>query len=392
MIDKKVTEHCTGCFACQSACNLDAIAFVYDREGFFRPAVDYNKCVQCGKCVTTCPALHPVNTAAYSNPQVFASWNIDDEIRIASTSGGVFSALAEAILENGGHVVGAYYDEDFRIRHGIIHNVEDIPKLRQSKYAQSWIGDVFKEIKTLLKQKEFVLFCGTPCQSAGLQKYLGRAYENLVCCDFICRGVISPKVYEKFLRDMQPDEDTSLTKVHFKNKDFGWNRFSTKLTFNNGSTYHKDRNEDYYMRGYLKYNLYLRPSCHHCQYKSIPRVSDISLGDFWGIGNYDASLDNEHGTSVILVNSEKGRQLLDMAKSKLVLYQRTLPEVLEGNYCLLNAAAPGKYRAYFFKNIDRYRFSTLIEQIDKLDTKIPFRVKALGLLSSIKRKIFGPCN
>lgn len=390
MIDKKVTTHCTGCFACQNACALDAIQLVSDHEGFFYPSVDDTKCVQCSKCVNICPALNHIESDAYGDPQVFASWNVDEEIRIASTSGGVFSALAQTILEGGGHVVGAYYDEDFRIRHGIIHNVEDIQKLRQSKYAQSWVGDVFKEVKSLLKQKETVLFCGTPCQSAGLQKYLGKAYDHLICCDFICRGVVSPKVYEKFLRDMRPDQDVRPTKVHFKNKDFGWNRFSTKLTFEDGSTYHKDRNDDYYMRGYLRHNLYLRPSCHECQYKSIPRVSDISLGDFWGIGNYDATLDNEHGTSVILVNSPKGRRLMDMARERLALHERNLSEVLAGNSCLLNAAAPGKYREYFFENFDKYDFVTLIEKIDKKDSGVPLRIKIRGLLGAFKRKIMKP--
>ena len=389
MIDKKVTEHCTGCFACQNACGLQAIQFKFNSEGFFYPVVDYGKCVECGKCVSACPALHPIPTESYEQPRVHAAWHVDDQIRVASTSGGVFTALAEAVLRDGGYVVGAYYDKNFYIRHGIIHNTEYIQQLRQSKYAQSWVGNVFKEVKALLLKKELVLFCGTPCQSAGLQRYLGREYDNLICCDFICRGVISPKVYEKFLRDMQPDRDTAPTKVHFKNKDFGWNHFSTKLTFEDGSSYHKDRNQDYYMRGYLKYNLYLRPSCHKCQYKELPRVSDLSLGDFWGIGNYDASLDNEHGTSVILVNSQKGRQLIERARERLVLHERCIDEVLAGNSCLLNSATPGKYRPYFFKNMHKYRFSTLIEMIDKKDARIPVRIRILGLLSGVKRKLMG---
>lgn len=392
MIDKKLNEHCTGCFACQNACGLGAIQFKSNSEGFFYPVVDYGKCVECGKCVNICPALHPVSTKAYDQPQVHAAWHVDDQIRVASTSGGVFTALAEAVLRDGGYVVGAYYDQDFTIRHGIIHDADDIQRLRQSKYAQSWVGDVFKEVKALLAKKELVLFCGTPCQSAGLQHYLGRDYDNLICCDFICRGVISPKVYEKFLRDMRPDQDTAPAKVHFKNKDFGWNRFSTKLTFEDGSIYHKDRNQDYYMRGYLKHNLYLRQSCHQCRYKELPRISDLSLGDFWGIGNYDKTLDNEHGTSVILVNSQKGRQLIERAKERLVICERSIDEVLAGNSCLLNSAAPGKYRAYFFKNMDKYPFSTLIERIDRMNAKVPLKVKVRGYLSVLKRKIIKPHN
>ena len=149
--------------------------------------------------------------------------------------------------------------------------------------------------------------------------------------------------------------------------------------------YQKDRNEDYYMRGYLRHNLYIRPSCHQCQYKTLPRISDISLGDFWGIGNYDASLDNEKGTSVILVNSGKGRALLALAQDALVLHKRSIEEVIAGNSCLLNVAQPGKYRAFFFEKMDRYPFDKLMTIIDKKSERIPTRVLIRQKLGRIKR-------
>ena len=392
MVSRETVPNCTGCSACQNACNLDAIEMVADKEGFVYPQVDSEKCIRCGKCVKSCPSLQGFCSSGHFEPEVYAAWNKNTEIRILSTSGGVFSALAEAVIAQGGYVAGAFYDEGFRICHGVVSRLDEIPRLRQSKYAQSRMGSTFRIIQKLLKDGKTVLFCGTPCQSAGLQQFLGKEHENLYCCDFICRGVISPKVYAKFLQDMQPSNAAGLSRVHFKNKDYGWNRFSTKLTFGDGSVYHKDRNEDYYMRGYLKHNLYLRPSCHQCQYKSVPRLSDISLGDFWGIGNFDPSLDNEQGTSVILVNSQKGCKLIDMAKEKLVLHERTLSEVLAGNSCLLSSASPGKYREFFFKNIDKADFSTLIEWIDKKDSKIPLRVKVIRLLAEIKRRIMKPSN
>lgn len=203
---------------------------------------------------------------------------------------------------------------------------------------------------------------------------------------FVNRYTYSPKVYAKFLRDMRPAEEMALDTVHFKNKDFGWNRFSTKLTFQDGSVYHKDRNEDFYMRGYLRYNLYLRPSCHQCQYKTLPRISDVSLGDFWGIGTYDRNLDNEQGTSVILVNSEKGRRLLTMARQELVLHERKLEEVIAGNSCLLNVAKPGKYREFFFKKMDQYPFGELIMMIDQKATKASFGSLLRQKLGMIKRR------
>ena len=181
--------------------------------------------------------------------------------------------------------------------------------------------------------------------------------------------------------------ESSLRKVHFKNKDFGWNRFSTKLTFEDGSFYQKDRNDDYYMRGYLRHNLYLRDCCYHCDYKSLPRISDISLGDFWGIGNYDPSLDNEQGTSVVLINSEKGNTLFGWASNRLVRTERKIEEVLSGNSCLLNSAVCGEYRDYFFKKMNKVPFPTLIELIDKKSLKLSTKDKLFQILSNIKHFI-----
>lgn len=385
VVSRETVPNCTGCAACQNACNLGAIEMVPDKEGFVYPQVDSKKCVQCGKCAKSCPSLNGIPSSGYVQPEVYAAWNLDTEIRVQSTSGGVFTALAQAVINRGGYVAGAFYDEGFRICHGVVSSLDEIPRLRQSKYAQSWIGDTFTQVRQLLREGKLVLFCGTPCQSAGLQQFLSRKYENLYCCDFICRGVISPKVYEKFLKDMRPTETSQLSVVHFKNKDYGWNRFSTKLTFRDGSIYHRDRNEDYYMRGYLRHNLYIRPSCHRCDYKSLPRISDISLGDFWGIGNYDKTLDNEQGTSVVLVNSEKGKTLFAWAQASLSVHKRSIEEVLAGNSCLLNVAQPGEFRDYFFENVDRYRFDELVIRIDKKSINIPLRYRVYQFIGKVKR-------
>lgn len=389
MIAKIVGDRCTGCSSCKNICPVNAIDLIPDEKGFGYPVVDDKRCVNCKKCVTHCPAVTPLKQENSPLPDVFAGWNKNEEIRLKSTSGGVYSALAEAIIKQGGYVVGAEYNGEFLIHHTLIHSMEAISRQRQSKYAQSDLNDVFRKVQELLRQGELVLFCGTPCQSAGLQKYLGQKFENLFCCDFICRGVISPKVYRKFLADMHEDTKKTLQQVHFKNKDYGWNRFSTKLSFSDGSVYQKDRDEDYYMRGYLKHNLYLRACCHQCMYKTLPRVSDISLGDFWGIGKFDPSLDNEMGTSVILVNSDKGRILLKWAQNYLELYERALAEVTAGNACLLKAAEEGKYRDFFFKNMDKYNFAELITLIDRKQARVGFSDWMLQKLSAVKRRITG---
>lgn len=389
MIENAPDCNCTGCSACMNICPVDAIHMEPNERGFVIPRVDDAKCIKCKKCLTVCPSLNPLKNNSYFQPDVFAAWNRNEQIRLESTSGGVFSALAETILSRGGYVVGAEYDGQFQIRHTLIHSVDDIKRQRQSKYAQSNLGKIFADIKELLDLGELVLFCGTPCQSAGLQKYLSKKYERLFCCDFICRGVISPKVYRKFLEDMQPKSGAPLTRVHFKNKDYGWNRFSTKLFFEDGEVYQRDRDEDYYMRGYLRHNLYLRDCCYQCDYKTLPRISDISLGDFWGIGNYDATLDNEMGTSVILVNSENGRVLLEWGKEHLMLTERVLEEVLAGNSCLLSSATPGEYREFFFKRIDKIHFAELIELIDRKSVKMNCIERIIQKLAALKRRFLG---
>lgn len=388
MIDNAPNCNCTGCSACLNICPVDAITFVPNDRGFLVPEVDESKCIRCKKCLIVCPSLSSLQNERYHKPDVYAAWNKDEAIRVDSTSGGVFSALAEAIIVRGGYVIGAEYDDKFCVRHTIINGQKQIRHQRQSKYTQSDLGFVFRKIKELLDADALVLFCGTPCQSAGLQKYLSKDYDKLFCCDFICRGVISPKVYMKFLSDVCPDK-TSLQKVHFKNKDFGWNRFSTKLTFQDGSFYQKDRNDDYYMRGYLRHNLYLRDCCYQCDYKVLPRVSDISLGDFWGISNYDPKLDNEQGTSVVLVNSEKGKLLFNWAEDNLIITERVLDEVLAGNSCLLSSATCGEYREYFFRKMDKIAFPLLIDRIDQKSLKLSRKDKLLRMLTKLKHSLKG---
>lgn len=383
MVDKIIGDRCTGCSACMSRCPKQAIILVPNNEGFWYPSVLKTKCVHCNLCVNTCPILKPNQNLNYSEPEVYAAWNRDEEIRIQSTSGGVFSALAKVFIRDGGCVVGARYCEDFTISHYIIKREEDIPLLRQSKYAQSDLHNIFREIQSRLKAGEKVLFCGTPCQSAGLQSFLSKEYHNLYTCDFICRGVISPKVYRKFLTDMSQKYGSVLKTVQFKNKDYGWNRFSTKLGFQNETKYQEDRDNDFYMRGYLKYNLYLRPSCHNCQFKSFPRVSDLSLGDFWGIGNYRKELDTNQGTSVVLINSEKGKELFAKIRNELVCSERTVDEVISGNSCLLHSAPQGEFKAYFFHKMEQVPFDKLIEKIEYKSQHLTLKEKLAKVIHRI---------
>lgn len=362
VIDDKAK--CTGCGACVNICLQNAISLIPDKHGDTYPNVNNDKCTQCSLCEKVCPLLNEIENSNYIEPLVKVAWNTDVQIRENSTSGGVYSALAESFIKQGGYIVGAEYDSDFSIVHRVTSNIEDISKLRQSKYAQSELGDVFKKIKTLLQDHQSVMFCGSPCQVAGLKRFLRKDYDNLFTIDFICRGIISQKVYKKYLLSVKKHTGSEIKKVHFKNKDFGWNRFSTKIDLDNDSVYHKDRYSDEYMVGYLKHNLYMRPCCYECKFKTLPRFGDITLGDFWGIGNYDKNLDNDMGTSVVMVNSDKGEKLLELCKNSLFTQDSDLDTVTKGNSCLFNSPSVGKYRDYFYSKYEHKDFIDLIHSID----------------------------
>lgn len=381
IIDK---EKCTGCSTCYSVCPTNAISFVADNEGFEYPKVNLDKCINCNLCEQNCPLIIQKQNLNNAKPKIYAAWNKDEIIRVNSTSGGIFSLLAEEIYKSNGIVVGAVYEKDFTIKHIITDNIETLSSLRQSKYAQSSIKGIFPLIKKHLEKKTIVLFCGTPCQVAGLKMYLNKVYANLVCVDFICRGVTSPMVYQKYLESISKTLDDEIKSVQFKNKDYGWNRFSTKVYSRNGKVYQKDRYEDSYMKGYLKYNLFIRPSCHSCKFKKMPREGDITLGDFWGIGTVKEYLDDNKGTSVIMTNSDKGNDLLNQISEKMFFEESELDKVIEGNGCLFDSIEYGKYRGYFFNNINKVSFDKIIDKIDKFSQKKTIKMIAFQYLIKCK--------
>lgn len=348
---------CTGCGACQNICPCDAISMRWDQEGFPYPEIS-DQCVDCGKCIQVCPLINPLPSYGESLDEatVYAAWSNNEERRIQSTSGGLFSELALSVYEEGGVVVGAVYDEAFMIHHECSEDAEDLVRLRQSKYAQSDIRFVFREIKQFLKQDRSVLFCGTPCQAAGLRAYLGGVPEKLLLCDFICRGINSPKAYASYLKMLERQHGAKVTKVQFKNKDKGWNQFQTKVTFEDGSVRQQDRYTDPFMQAYLKHNLIIRPSCHACQFKGDFRNVDLSLGDFWGVSKYAPELDENKGTSVVLASTKKGKSAIESLGDRLTVREMSISQVHGGNPCLVRSAPAGANRHEFLTRLDKLGF------------------------------------
>lgn len=247
MIQITDKSKCCGCCACVDACAHNAISLQTDIEGFWYPVVDKDKCVDCGLCDKVCPELHipDLKKNDFDKPaHTIAAINKDMAVRWDSTSGGAFSALADAMYEQGGYVSGAVYNEDFSVSNFISNNKEDLARLRSSKYLQSKAEGLYKEIRTLLRKGEKVLACGTPCQMTALRSFLGKDYDNLIIVDFICRGVNSPKVYRKYLDSLERKYEGKVVYVKAKNKELGWRNLTRKVVFDNGKVYYGVRMED----------------------------------------------------------------------------------------------------------------------------------------------------
>ena len=263
-------------------------------------------------------------------------------------------------------------------------------KIRSSKYLQSDIKDTFKNVKEKLEEGKKVLICGSPCQISGLYHYLKKDYENLYTCDFICRGMNSPKIFKKYIGHLENKYKSKVEKVKFKNKIHGWHNFSTKVDFENGKTYIGGRYVDSYMVGYLKYNAFIRPCCYECKFKEMPRVADITLADFWGIEEIDKSLDNDQGTSMILLNSKKGKELFEKVKPHMQYKEIKSNKVFNGNICASKSVEKSPVRDKVFENIDKLSYQELSNRYfpePNKREKIKMKIKKLKIYDLAKKII-----
>lgn len=349
-------EECCGCQLCLNVCLFDSIKMKPDDEGFLYPVINEYTCMKCHACELACPALNGNKPKNDITQKVYACWNNEPAKRLISTSGGVVSALSEAIIEEGGCVVGAYYKDDFTVAHMIGMSKDDIDLLRQSKYMQSDIGYIYKEVEKILATGRKVLFCGTPCHNAALKNILKIIPDNLYQCDFICRGVVSPAIFKEYLCYLERKYRSKAVRVQFKNKDYGWNRFSTKIWFQNGKEYIKDRYHDPYMVSYLRYSVSLRPSCYDCKYKGTDRYSDLTVGDFWGIGEKNPVLDDNKGTSLVIINTAKGQNLFDTIRPYIWSEECDITDIPGGNMCFTQSPKKGELRELYFRDLGKKSF------------------------------------
>ncbi len=301
----------------------------------------------------------------------YAAINKNEDIRSKSSSGAVFYELAEFVINKQGVVFGAKYDDEWNVVHGHANTIDEVKLFLGSKYVQSKVGNEYRYVKQYLNEGKIVLFSGTPCQIGGLYSFLGRAYDNLITVDFICHGVPSPEVWRSYLANLNSSSD--ITAVNFRNKDEGWLKFSLKIDFNNGDIYRKNQFDDLYMKGFLQ-NIYLRPSCYDCKFKGIKRQSDITLADFWGIQENYPDMFDDKGTSLLLVNSQKGNEIWKNINSKFTFISVDFEKALCNNSNAFKSVdIPVKRQLFFEKGINDFH------NLDRL-TKKPLK-------SEIKNKI-----
>lgn len=377
-IDNK--QSCSGCSACVQACPKQCISFEEDEQGFRYPSVNNELCVNCGLCEKVCPCI---NENEQTIPlDIYAAKNPDEEIRKDSSSGGIFTMLAESIIDEGGVVFGARFNEKWNVVHDYTETKEGLAAFRGSKYVQSVIGDTYKQVRDFLKADRKVLFSGTPCQIAGLRLFLRKDYDNLYTVDFICHGVPSPGVFRWYLQekinnyaarqssekiqfcsspihsipkgDVLLPEGVSIEGIRFRDKREGWKKYSFVLLLAEASAEGKKNTvlfssnvcENTFLKGFCS-DLYLRPSCHKCPSRDFKSGSDIIIADFWGQEYMFPEFDNDTGVSSVIVKTEKGRQLLSILKNPII-ERKNIDQVLLYNPSLVfSKPTPSQSRKFW---------------------------------------------
>ncbi len=327
-------EICTGCGACREVCPKHAIEFREDDEGFPTPALNKQKCVECNQCERVCPALHMPKTQPVR--AAYAAQIKDKTVLQESTSGGIFTALSREIFRQGGIVYGCTWDEMYNAIFRKAENEDELKPMRGSKYVWSYAGDVFSEVKKQLQGGRTVLFSGLPCQAAGLKNYLKEEYDNLYLLDFICSGVPSPLVLNKWLDTLCKREDRSELHLKFRDKEpYG---VGVHITYQGQKRKPAQRGE--HVRNSFYYSFYShlidRLCCYKCAYCTDQRVSDFTMGDYWGISNYHKEMDVTAGVSAFMVNSEKGEMLLESIKGTMELFPTKTEYISTKNSFIIN--------------------------------------------------------
>lgn len=356
MINISDKHNCCGCSACAQRCPKQSITMLEDEEGFLYPHVDTDSCIDCALCEKVCPYL---NASEPNEPIVsYASMNIDEQVRAASSSGGIFTPIAESVIVAGGVVYGARFNEQWEVQHAKAETKDELNAFRRSKYVQSRIGSTYEEIETLLKEGRTVLFSGTPCQVAGLRNFLRKDYDNLTTLDIACHGVPSPRIWREYVAQLPME---GVTDILFKDKSTGWRGYSFALKDAEGNTLFIERaSKNKYLSAFSR-NLTLRPSCFNCPAKSGRSHSDITLADFWGVEKVHPEMDDNKGTSMVLCNTEKGKEYIESLQLYKIQTEYHTYSTIPFNSCSIRNTQEPEDRKTFWQEYTTNGIKALME-------------------------------
>lgn len=362
MIDIKDKSTCTGCTACYNICVHTAISMVEDREGFSYPHVNPELCVNCGLCDKTCPIPQRGKQEVDCNAleAYVAHYSQNDDIWYKSSSGGVFTAIVDYVLENKGVVFGAAYNSHWEVEHEQASTKEEAIAFRGSKYVQSRLNNTFKIVKQDLQEGLLVLFSGTPCQVAGLKAYLMNDYDNLLTVDLLCHCVPSPRLFRDYINYIQNKYSKRISQINMKDKTLGWDKFQTpRIYFDDGSSLFNIDDTKLWESIFYSH-IAVRPSCYECSFSNLNRVGDITIGDYWGVEKFHPEYNVPRGASIVLINSKKGENAF--AKfSKNLAFEKTDPiKALPSS--LVYTVKPHPRRAQFWAEYETKSFKQIIHK------------------------------
>ena len=385
MIDKLTIEQCCICMACSEICPVDAIKYTNYINGVGYPQIDYKKCIQCNRCEQVCPVNKEFLQLSINKPDTFVARSREKNTRIASTSGAVFFELAKWILKSRGYIYGAVFDSKFQVQHQLTNDFEIVKNMRGSKYVQSDIGHVYREIEKLVSDN-MILFCGCPCQVAGLKRYLGKSYNNLILMDFVCHGIPSQKMFDEYRECLEKRYKSKIHKFQFRNKNKGWHNSSVYVEFENGKIYTVPITIDAYMRAFLS-GTSIKECCFNCQFKRFKSGSDISVADFWGAEVLMPQLDDNTGLSAVFIHTEKGQNILKRLDIEKFVID---PEfVIDYNRNVIESTAPSVYRKQFLNLAEQYDYGKAMEILFRENFYAKAKRKSFYLMRVVKNKIQG---